>query len=178
MTAFSFVEMPSNVIAGGRALPRYRPFRVEEGNFGSQQHHPSVAKRSQTVLTCQHSSMWSRQDLKPRPYNSTGCCRWTSGLSSGGRLEAKKATFANWLLICLQFSSIAWTHFAKLCSLCQNSTQKQIRHNIEKYSIHIYVKLKLYRKLTILCQNVTLMTKWCIIGIHFQISSSTLVYFI
>ena len=55
-----------------------------------------------------------------------------------------------------QFLHVAWTRFANLGSLCQNSTHKQIRHNTGKYTINIYVKLKLcYRNLKILCQNVT-----------------------
>ena len=56
--------------------------------------------------------------------------------------------------------TVASTRFANLGSLCQNSTHKQIRNNTGKYTIHLYVKLKLcYRNLTILRLNLTLMTK-------------------
>lgn len=37
---------------------------------------------------------------------------------------------------------VAWTHFPKLGSLCQNSSNKQIRPNTGKSTIHIHVRLK------------------------------------
>ncbi len=81
------------------------------------------------------------------------------------------------LSIVLQFSSIAWTHFAKFGSLCQNSTHKQIRHN-HSHLCQTETLLSKPNNPLSKCHSDDKMIPTCIIWIHFQISSNTLVYFI
>ena len=100
--------------------------------------------------------LWTRAACE----GSEGC--WVIGFAADW--DRRRRCMALSLLSILPFFLIAWTQLAKLGSLCQNSSHKQMRHNTEKYTIQIYVKLKLFcRNLTILCQNVTLMPNWYIL---------------